>query len=698
MADDDVKVGSNAWALKMNEALNKVDAEENPEFVASAVKLLEQHGFGAPAGGEGTGFGGMLVDQDVGAEIEEVAPKESPRGQMGRTEALKLGLAQGATLGFGEEVEAGVASLAGEDVNRVLGRGIEAELDPRTPYEAVRDELRAKLDQAVEERPAEYVGGEMLGGVIPGFVAGSATVPGKVLPKLFGKAATGRRAERVAERAVTAEKGFKARLLDGLKETAAVGTSLGAATGLGISEFDQGIGSVAADVGIQGGLGLLGSGLSGLAGEVGTAMVPRPLGRAAQTRLLSQDVRGPKAVEYAKALEAGAAPQVVGARGGVNYGEDMSNVLSRAQKKGTVSSVELARDDTVVHLLPVLKGRLDAVRKGTNQARYRYYDSVGSGAPINMQPIADDMLALMQSADEGVFSGSTTRKLKPLYDSLFKDPVPGEVAGTAAERSVTPRGRVTGLGGAEATAPTNPRVVKELDIKVFDDSLEEIRLMIKDTKYEKGLQAKLITIRDAMMKLRKKQHPKHARNMEQWGERMEAEENSIRALGMNPDKNIADFARGKRPEEMSALRNNIKQHAQPGTADSRASKELEAIAANDPALRKLLNTNRGLEAMDKIKFGDEGSPLRIVASPKGGVSGYGAATLGDKALYRAAGMKSASGYTPASKLGGALAAQIDQDMAAAVTDEKMEEFYKWVIEAQADGRDLNPDELRGGER
>ena len=77
------------------------------------------------------------------------------------TERLRTA-AQGLTLGFGDEIEAGVRSIGSDD-----------------SYETIRDRIRGRLNQYSSDNPGEALGIEMAGSlVIPGGVARTAAVKG----------------------------------------------------------------------------------------------------------------------------------------------------------------------------------------------------------------------------------------------------------------------------------------------------------------------------------------------------------------------------------------------------------------------------------------------------------------------------------------------------------------------------------------
>ena len=123
------------------------------------------------------------------------------------TERLRTA-AQGLTLGFGDEIEAGVRSIGSDD-----------------SYETIRDRIRGRLNQYSKDNPAEALGIEMASSlVIPGGVARTAAVKG-------GKMALGKVA------------GYNA--------------SLGAGYGAGMSEGES-ASEIAADAALGGAIGGIG--------------------------------------------------------------------------------------------------------------------------------------------------------------------------------------------------------------------------------------------------------------------------------------------------------------------------------------------------------------------------------------------------------------------------------------------------------
>jgi len=132
------------------------------------------------------------------------------------TERLRTA-AQGVTLGFGDEIEAGVRSLGSDD-----------------DYSTIRDRIRGRLNQYSEDNPAEALGIEMASSlVIPGGVARTAAVKG-------GKMALG----KVAGYNAGLGAGYGAGMSEGesaseIASDAALGGAIGGVGGAGIQAISR---------------------------------------------------------------------------------------------------------------------------------------------------------------------------------------------------------------------------------------------------------------------------------------------------------------------------------------------------------------------------------------------------------------------------------------------------------------------------
>ena len=162
--------------------------------------------------------------QDTDYEVEEEAYSEA--------EAAALGAVQGATFGFGDELEGAVRTVPRglEMAQEALGFGGD---EPQSKeglletYRSLRDAARARNISAQEQNPLSYLGGEFAGGM---------AIPG------LGMAKAGKTALQAGKAALQAGKGAKtARTLAGLKkaqELSKVGAKTGAALGLGAGQAD----------------------------------------------------------------------------------------------------------------------------------------------------------------------------------------------------------------------------------------------------------------------------------------------------------------------------------------------------------------------------------------------------------------------------------------------------------------------------
>lgn len=183
------------------------------------------------------------------------AGPSAPREEPGSAEALLRGAAQGASMGFADEVTG-----AGEAAGDVL-------LDPNTSlsdfmnkYRQHRDESRANYKAAAEAHPYLTGAGNLAGGVGMGIATGG-----------LGAGAAG---------------AAKVGLGTALKKAAVTGAGIGAAAGLGDSEADitkGNIGGAAADTATGAGVGAVaGPAMYGLIN--GTARAAKGLGNILKTR------------------------------------------------------------------------------------------------------------------------------------------------------------------------------------------------------------------------------------------------------------------------------------------------------------------------------------------------------------------------------------------------------------------------------
>jgi hypothetical protein len=119
-----------------------------------------------------------ISDSDLDNLLSGQAPAEGP--SISKKESAARGVAQGATLGFADEIAGGVESLWEK------AKGDPAEFGEL--YKKHRDESRAAFEQAQKANPASYTAGEV-GGAI-----GSALIPGMAIAKGAGLASAAGRA------------------------------------------------------------------------------------------------------------------------------------------------------------------------------------------------------------------------------------------------------------------------------------------------------------------------------------------------------------------------------------------------------------------------------------------------------------------------------------------------------------------------
>lgn len=164
----------------------------------------------------------------------ELPPVEGPPSSL---EALGRGLEQGATFGFGDEINGALSTLLDSL------RGKNSDLSVGEDYRKQRDESRANMKAAEEAHPNISMGANLAGGLLPAVATLGASVP---------------------EQAAV---GLGSRVLSGM----GTGLKFGALAGLGNSNADLTQGEVeqaAKDVGVGAGVG------TGLGGVLGAASNP----------------------------------------------------------------------------------------------------------------------------------------------------------------------------------------------------------------------------------------------------------------------------------------------------------------------------------------------------------------------------------------------------------------------------------------
>ena len=124
--------------------------------------------------------GGSLTDDQVAAADDKVAPGGltgviTGKSQPGKAEAIGRGAVQGASLGFGDEISAGIDALlshvpgvrtVAEKINLAGGEGAGLPVDdPNITYAKRRDSYRAANADAQQAHPLLYGGAALAGGV-----------------------------------------------------------------------------------------------------------------------------------------------------------------------------------------------------------------------------------------------------------------------------------------------------------------------------------------------------------------------------------------------------------------------------------------------------------------------------------------------------------------------------------------------------
>ena len=160
--------------------------------------------------------------------ISQLAPDEVKAGpNFSPLQSAGLGAVQGATLGFGDELEGGAKALAGKATG--------SPRDLKDLYQEYRDMARQRNDIAKAQNPKSYLGGNLAGGLATGVATG------------------------------------------GLSEGVGGAAALGALTGLGSSNADLTKGDVkgaAIDTGVGAGLG---AAAGAIGNKIGSALNPQKL-------------------------------------------------------------------------------------------------------------------------------------------------------------------------------------------------------------------------------------------------------------------------------------------------------------------------------------------------------------------------------------------------------------------------------------
>jgi hypothetical protein len=223
---------------------------------------------------------GFLTDDEMKAHEEASLPSKLESGLRG--------LAQGASMGFADEITG----------------GLESAFTDKT-YDQARDESRAAYHAAEKQNPGSYLTGQLAGSVAP------LAIPGVGIAKGAGTAAA------IGKAAVT-------------------GGVLGGLTGVGTSEKDN-LGGIAGDA-------LTGAGIGSLAGVAGTggsklvqAAAPKVAGAIEGATNFVKDKGAPLLDRVGDAAEAGAA-----AYGGLTGDWKPAGVISGARRLGGGAIAKMA--------------------------------------------------------------------------------------------------------------------------------------------------------------------------------------------------------------------------------------------------------------------------------------------------------------------------------------------------------------------
>ena len=240
--------------IQVGDEILMFPADMSDDDIKTAIgQYLQSQGAGGAAGSAGK------PPSSAGAG----APSGPAPGQL---DALFDSLYQGATLGFGDEMEAGLLSMLGHfkgDAQQVMGP--EGTPDTRS-YAELLEFLRGQSETGREEFPITSLAGEMGGALLTGGAGGVAAAGGKTL----GQA---------------------------IPRLAGVGAGEGAIAGAGYSEADTAAG-VGTDMALGAGLGGLAGGVlpAAAAGARGLSRYVNPFGpgrfgrRRAAGKTLARDV------------------------------------------------------------------------------------------------------------------------------------------------------------------------------------------------------------------------------------------------------------------------------------------------------------------------------------------------------------------------------------------------------------------------
>lgn len=354
----------------------------------------------APAAAAPSGGGLQTLDP---SEYEAVLPKKR-----GKVESFVRGAAQGASLGFSDEI----------------GGALESVFTSKT-YRQARDEARSANKEAQEQNPWTYGAGGVAGGVA------SAFVPGLNVVKAGG-----------------AVLGAKS-LLAGAGAAAKVGAKLGALGGIGGSEAELGEG----ELGKLAGDAALGAGLGGLAG-VGGQVLSNAVGKVAAAKAASYAGEKLRAAqgEGKEAFEAAA--QKLGSL----VAKDKPTALA-AVRSGEAAAGE-AKRAVVDDALGVLRG---PGAQNSTKARV-----LGPGAGLKkvervLEADRELRAGIMEGPDKGLdVIGKRLEKYGGKLDDVY-DTAQGMTLGAKVDKVAERLNAIEREYGATADKPLAAQVRKEIE-------------------------------------------------------------------------------------------------------------------------------------------------------------------------------------------------------------------------------------------
>lgn len=124
--------------------------------------------------------GSYTGDVDLFQQTRSPDVRTAPKNDVSTMDALGTGLYQGATLGFGDEIAAGVGAAA-NSISNMFGSGTGEGFGEY--YERQRDENRDYLHDADDQHAYAYNGGQILGGIAPSLVGAAGATGGRLLAR-----------------------------------------------------------------------------------------------------------------------------------------------------------------------------------------------------------------------------------------------------------------------------------------------------------------------------------------------------------------------------------------------------------------------------------------------------------------------------------------------------------------------------------